>query len=374
MTARVLFVTHDAGGTIPPVLAVAEALIDEGHDVTILSQPSVRVRAAAVGARFVAFRSLPDYDRRRRLEEQLELTLPAITGAAIGDDVVATAGELAPDVIVVDPNLAGAHAAAEVLPSRSGVLLHSLYRTYVDRWFGELWPLLEPGVNETRRHFGVDAVASWTDAFRRHDAIVSCVPSSFDDDGVDASVEHPGFLVPRPRSADGIPPMDGAGPAVLVSLSTTYQQHEPLLAAIVEAVGSLPVRALVTTGGHVSIDVAPLPPNVVVADHVDHASIIDAFDVVVTHGGLGTTAVALANGVPLVCAPIDRDQPINAERVAALGAGVTVVDAGPSAIADAVSMVLGGANHRSAAAALAAESSAAGGARRAAAALLGAPN
>ena len=37
----VLLTCHDAGGTIPPVLAVAEALIARGNEVVILSQPSV---------------------------------------------------------------------------------------------------------------------------------------------------------------------------------------------------------------------------------------------------------------------------------------------------------------------------------------------
>ena len=59
------------------------------------------------------------------------------------------------DLIVVDANLAGGLAAAEKLDQPSAVLLHSLYRTYVDTWFGELWPLLEPAINETRESFGL---------------------------------------------------------------------------------------------------------------------------------------------------------------------------------------------------------------------------
>lgn len=45
---------------------------------------------------------------------------------------------------------------------------------------------------------------------------------------------------------------------------------------------------------------------------------------VVTHTGWQTVNAALADGVPLVCIPDGRDQPDNAARVVACGAGVRV--------------------------------------------------
>ena len=44
----------------------------------------------------------------------------------------------------------------------------------------------------------------------------------------------------------------------------------------------------------------------------------------VAHGGAGTTLAALAAGVPLVLLPLSADQPINARRVAELGAGLAL--------------------------------------------------
>src|SRR5437588_3064087 len=95
MTAkRFLLVCHDAGGTVPPVLALAESLLENGHDVSILSQPSVRGRAQELGCAFLAFSRLPNYEQGKPLEEQIELTLPALTGKSVGDDVVAATGDL----------------------------------------------------------------------------------------------------------------------------------------------------------------------------------------------------------------------------------------------------------------------------------------
>jgi UDP:flavonoid glycosyltransferase YjiC (YdhE family) len=58
---------------------------------------------------------------------------------------------------------------------------------------------------------------------------------------------------------------------------------------------------------------------------------------VVAHGGSGTTLGALAAGLPLVLVPQFADQHVNAERVAAGGAG-TVAE--PGALRGAVEAVL----------------------------------
>lgn len=69
---------------------------------------------------------------------------------------------------------------------------------------------------------------------------------------------------------------------------------------------------------------------VVVHDHLPHAALLPRVSAVITHADLGTVAAALSHGVPIVCTPIDRDQPLNASRVEGLGAGVTVPASTPT--------------------------------------------
>ena len=59
-TRRVLLTLHDAGGTVPPMIAIAQALCHAGHEVTVLAQPSVEARAVAAEATFVPFTALGD--------------------------------------------------------------------------------------------------------------------------------------------------------------------------------------------------------------------------------------------------------------------------------------------------------------------------
>lgn len=81
-----------------------------------------------------------------------------------------------------------------------------------------------------------------------------------------------------------------------------------------------------------------LPGNVRSAPH---AEVLRHAAAVVTHAGHGTIIKSMAAGVPVVALPMGRDQPDNAVRAAAAGAGVVLKPkAKVAAIRAAVSDVL----------------------------------
>ena len=88
-----------------------------------------------------------------------------------------------------------------------------------------------------------------------------------------------------------------------------------------------------TTGRGIDpASLAPIPANIHVEQWWPHADVMPHTVVVVGHGGFGTTMMTLAAGVPQVIVPLFAfDQTINAERVAAIGAGEHVVG-GPDAV------------------------------------------
>jgi UDP:flavonoid glycosyltransferase YjiC (YdhE family) len=360
-----LLVAHDAGGTIPPLVALVQAIVAAGHEAIVLSQPSVRDRARASGAEFVAFDGLGDYEPGVAIEEQLELAFSLIAGVGVREQVQDLVRDRSADVVVVDCNLASALAAAEALAQPSAVLFHSMFATFTDVWFADLWPLLAESVNDARGAYGLPAAASWVETFAGHERLVPVVPASFDAPSAafPEPLRHYGFFVPPSAGASvALPPSPGGEPTVLVSLSTTYQEQEDLLARIVGALAARPARAFVTTGGQVDASTLAAPGHVEVHDWLDHAEVLPATDVVVTHGGLGTCAGALSHGVPLVCIPLGRDQHLNGERVAAVGAGIALAaDSTAAEIGAAIDRVLADRSYRAAATRIAAESTAAGG-------------
>jgi len=95
--------------------------------------------------------------------------------------------------------------------------------------------------------------------------------------------------------------------------------------------------------------------SVETVDWVDHDEVMPLCDVVVTHGGLGTTLRALAHGRPLLILPLGRDQHFNASRVAELGAGLTLRSDAPAAqIAEALTRLYADSTYREVASELAA--------------------
>ena len=110
---------------------------------------------------------------------------------------------------------------------------------------------------------------------------------------------------------------------------------------VLAAVADLPARVLVTVGEDADPQLLrPLPANVHV--EVVAATAGDASRrAMVGHGGFGTTLTGLAFGVPMVVVPLFADQPYNAARVAAVGAGIAVEADRPALVlAEALRRVL----------------------------------
>ena len=135
---------------------------------------------------------------------------------------------------------------------------------------------------------------------------------------------------------------------------------------MLEAVGSLPVRVLLTLGGVIPRSAVDAPANVTVREFVPHDVVLPHMDAVICHAGLSTITSALAAGVPLVCIPQGRDQDMNAARVAACRVGRALApDAGAAEIARAVLAVVHDTSAREAARRFAGEVAALGGGEQA---------
>jgi zeaxanthin glucosyltransferase len=67
-----------------------------------------------------------------------------------------------------------------------------------------------------------------------------------------------------------------------------------------------------------------LPGHVTARERVPMLELLPQLDAVVCHGGMNTVCETLSHGVPLVVAPLTRDQPVNAGNVVRAGAGLRV--------------------------------------------------
>jgi UDP:flavonoid glycosyltransferase YjiC (YdhE family) len=123
-------------------------------------------------------------------------------------------------------------------------------------------------------------------------------------------------------------------PLVYLSFgSVAAGSHLPYYPALyhlaIEALAPMPIRLLVTVGDAAREieELGRVPPNVHLETWVTHDDVARRADVIVCHGGFGSTLGSLAHGAPLVILPLfSGDQWANGEAVVRTGAGVTVAD------------------------------------------------
>ena len=122
-------------------------------------------------------------------------------------------------------------------------------------------------------------------------------------------------------------PSDGE-PLVYVSFGSVLGHLPEATSAFrvaLEAVDGLRARVLLTVGHAIDpVRLGRLPENTRARHWVRQDEVLREADLVVCHGGAGTTFGALAAGVPLVVCPMFADQPRNARAAEDAGAAVVV--------------------------------------------------
>ena len=147
------------------------------------------------------------------------------------------------------------------------------------------------------------------------------------------------FELPHPDVE--LPP--GDDPLVLIAASTQQDPQLDLVRVALEAFAGEPVRIVATANRRGHRWPGPVPANAIVHDWVSYSQLIPLASAVVSRGGHGTLARALAGGVPVVVCPFAGDMAENAVRVAWSGAGVMLPRRllGPRALRAATARLLG---------------------------------
>jgi MGT family glycosyltransferase len=366
---RYLFALVDGGGTVPPELAAVRRMVERGHHVTVLAEDSMTDDVIATGARFRPWTSAPNRPSRRADDDPYrdwECTNPIQLfdrlldkqfigpAAAYAADVTTVMKEHRPDLVVCSMFALGAMVAAEgagvpfditlpnvyILPAPGmppiglglrpaktsmGRMRDRIITALGDRAWGKG---LDP-LNRLRGEYGLEPLHHWWDqagCARRHLVMTS---ASFDFPAqLPLNARYVGAVLDDPvwgASAEPWqPPVDDPRPIVLVAMSSTFQDQRDALQRVIDALGQLDVRGLVTTGPAIDPEEFSSPSNVDVLRALPHSEVLPHAAVVVTHGGHGTVIKSLAAGVPVVVLPHGRDQADNAARVVSRNAGVKV--------------------------------------------------
>jgi zeaxanthin glucosyltransferase len=374
--ARFLFVVVPVTARLWPAVAIGDALAVQGHDVAWCAperdlRPLVGPDATIYPTGRRSYRAFRETGMSavRELWDQYVIPLNRFIRKPVEDALT----DFQPDIVVADQYaLAGAMTA-----DKHGVRWATLCAGIL-----ELTPPAEdPGMAEwvrskldqARVNAGVPANSTLNPLFSPYLVIATTVPA------LTGPVPLPAHYLPvgaalGPRRTDPGFDWDWWDPArrhVLVTAGT-------LSAHLVSDYLGRMMAALEPMGGQVqavinaAADAVPNPPaHVLIAPRIPMLDLMPRLDAVVCQAGQSTVNEALANGIPLVVAPIRLGELVVAEQVTRAGAGIAVsyAEASPAQLADALTAVLDRPAYRERARQLGEEYAAAGGTSAAAASL-----
>src|SRR5262249_32029327 len=119
-----------------------------------------------------------------------------------------------------------------------------------------------------------------------------------------------------------LPP--GDRPLVLVAPSTAHDSENHLVRTALAALANEPVRVVATTNRVVPQRPIEVPANAVLVEWLSYSQLMPAASLVVSHGGHGTVARALAAGTPVLICPFTGDMSETAMRVDWAGCGLSL--------------------------------------------------
>jgi UDP:flavonoid glycosyltransferase YjiC (YdhE family) len=355
---RVLFTCVAATGHFHPLVPVARALADAGHEVAFATHAAIAPLVERAGFRHVAAGlhfSSPEMAevmavvRRLAGEEQQAFAMSRVFAGVLADgmaaDLIRLPGARAADIFVRDETEFGACVAAERLGlphAAVSILAAGFQRRWRDEIAGSLDRLRathglspDPECAMPFRHLTLHQFPPSFLTMAPLPTIRAIRPTPFDRSGDEELPTWAGDLPTRPT--------------VYGTLGTVFNGRAHIFAAFLDGLRDEPVNLIVTVGRDQDpTQFGPQPPNVRIERYIPQTRLFPRCDLVLTHGGSGTVIAALAHGLPLVVVPISADQPENAARCAALGVGrvVQAEDATPEAVREAVRAVLADPTYR----------------------------
>ena len=325
---RIAFATNPALGHLLPLVPLAQAGRDAGHDVRVVGGASLaRPLADARLTHVIAgppdlpsvFAQVPErvgLDGRRLAAVTWQRAFAGILAESMAGSVLDLATAWRPDLVVHEDSEQGAWIAAE----RLGVPHIALQAT---AWRGTSYGLSREPLNRLLRLHGLPddpELRAW-----HRFGFLTTRPRALHNP---LDQTPAGTLPIRPTAPDdtgGEPAAWPSGPVagrarVVVTMGTLMPGRLETMIAILDGLEGLDVD-IVATVGH-DLDPAALGARrstTRVARYVPMTPLLAGSSLLVFHGGSGTMLAGLAAGVPLLVLPVAADQPENAERCVAAG-------------------------------------------------------
>ena len=356
----ILLCTIGSAGDVNPFIGIGGQLIKRGFRVALITSQYFELQARSVGLEFFGLGSAEDY---QDIIQDPDLWSPDKGFKVFAERVVFPIMEPAYEIIAsFDPSKTilvaqGQFFAAHIAHEKLGfpfITVHlqpaafrSVYEfpllpvslpPFVIRGLFSLIDallldkLFAPNINRFRQSLGLPAIhkvfGGWMHSRQKN---IGLFPDWFAALLPDwpPQTQLTGFVYYDKQNGNEEPP-DGlnkflnAGSAPIIFTAGTAMKHaDQFFLDCIEACQLLGQRGILLTG-HPEQLPAELPQNIQHFAYLPFSKVLPRALALVHHGGIGTTAQAIAAGIPQVIRPMAHDQPDTAARVEKLGIGASL--------------------------------------------------
>jgi rhamnosyltransferase subunit B len=363
---RFLLAPIGSVGDVNPYLGIGRELVRRGHSVTVVTSRSFAPMVERAGLAFLALQGVADFEQFAGNPDIWRFTKGwklALQWGAVGPMRTlyrAIAERYVPgETVVAGPGMAfGARLAHEKLGVPLATLhlepdkIRSTYCTAVmppplvlsdwvprvskrcqlwiaDRFFVD--PCVGPRLNAFRGELGLPpvrrVVADWWHSPQR---VIGLFPAWYAPPQPDwprqtVLTDFPlwDFQSVAPVSPEVQEFLAAGEPPVLFTAGSGHRFAGPFFQAALECCRRLGCRGILITKYRDQVP-RDLPAGVRCFAYVPFGYLLRRSAAMVSHGGVGTTSIGMAAGIPQVLVPMSFNQPDDAARVARLGCGIAL--------------------------------------------------
>lgn len=335
---RFMFVVPPLTGHVNPTVSLGYELAARGHAVTWAGPGGLIPRLLPEGAAFIPTNDARSMDAALSTVQARSIGLRGAAAlkflwedvlfplaGAMAPGVDAAIDDFEPDVVIVDQQaLAGAAVAKR---RRLAWVTSATTSAELTDPLAEL-PKVDQWVRDQLVTFQLEVGIPGPDAFEGDLRFSSHLILAYTTPELVGEVAHDGPIAWVGPSISARPDdtefpwgwLDDRVPHVLVSLGTVNAAAgERFFREAVTALAERPLQAVVVAPSEF---IPEVPDNVLVLPRIPQLAVLPRMHAVVSHAGHNTVCETLAQGLPLVMAPIRDDQPIVADQVVRAGAGL----------------------------------------------------
>lgn len=341
--ARVLFINSGSEGHINPTLGVVQELISRGEEVVYFSIEAFRERIEKTGA------SIRTFDDQKFIKAFIsggrDYLLERINGLLLTADVVIPSvleqiKDEHFDYIIHDSMFGCGRLLAQILKLPAVNSCTSFAQTQVsfdkmmEQFFVKVPTEIVKPINDkflilrdmVKEKYNVEIHSPYEVFCNPAPLTIVYTTREFQPDGeaFDQTYKFVGPSISSRLTQENFDftAIKGKNP-IYISLGTVFNQAIDFYKLCFEALRNTDHTIVMSIGDRTQVsDLGEIPKNFIVKNYVPQTEVLQYSKLFITHGGMNSTHEGLYYGVPLIVIPQSADQPIIAEQVARIGAGI----------------------------------------------------